>query len=203
MNLVELSQRLKRIRLERGMTLEQVAAQAGLTRGWLSKVENFRVTPSLPALSAIADALGVTMSDLFHGLEARPKIVVVPREAREVVRRDEEVSSYTYEALAAARPARTMHPFLLTVPVHDDRPALTHAGEEFMLVLSGRADLEYDGVRHTLGEGDAAYIDGDRPHRLICLSPEPARVLLVYHGIEAQHLPDADGAVDDEPRLRG
>ncbi len=54
MNLVELAQRIKARRLDRRLTIEDVAAQAGLTRSWLSKVENFRVTPSLPALGKIA-----------------------------------------------------------------------------------------------------------------------------------------------------
>jgi len=68
---------LKRLRTQRGLTLEEVASRAGLTRGWLSKVENFRVTPSLPALFQIAQALQVPLSDLFEGLETRPPLVVV------------------------------------------------------------------------------------------------------------------------------
>ena len=79
MNLVELAQRLKRARLERGLTLEDVASRAGLTRGWLSKVENFRVTPSLPALSAICNALGLELSELFSGIEGSPPVVVTRR----------------------------------------------------------------------------------------------------------------------------
>ena len=65
MNLVELAQRIKSRRLDQRLTIEEVAAQAGLTRSWLSKVENFRVTPSLPALGGIAKALGVRPRDLL------------------------------------------------------------------------------------------------------------------------------------------
>lgn len=193
MNLVELSQRIKRLRTERGLTLEQVAAQAGLTRGWLSKVENFRLTPSLTALAGIAEALGVTMADLFTGLDRRPPLAIVRRDERLPMRRDEEVSQYLYESLAHSRPSRRMDPFVLTVPHNDPRPMLAHAGEEFLLVLAGTVDLEYADQRHPLAEGDAAYFDGDRPHRLVCTSVDHARVLVVYHGVAAEEPAEPNG----------
>ena len=67
MNLIELAQRIKAERRKQNLTLEQVASRTRLTRSVLSKVENFRVTPSLPALAKIAQALGTTVSDLDRG----------------------------------------------------------------------------------------------------------------------------------------
>ena len=180
MNMVELAHRLRKIRTDRGLTLEQVASEAGLTRGWLSKVENFRVTPSLPALSSIAGALGATLSELFEGLDTQPPIVVVRSGQRRPMKRDEDVSLLSYEALAYTRPSREMDPFVLTVPRADDRPLLTHAGEEFLFVLQGTVKLEYNGSTEQLDEGDSAYFDGEHPHRLVCEHDTPAKVLVVY-----------------------
>jgi transcriptional regulator with XRE-family HTH domain len=53
------------------------AGHRPLTRSWLSKVENFRVTPSLPALGEIAKALGVKVSSLLEDLDKRPEFVLV------------------------------------------------------------------------------------------------------------------------------
>lgn len=193
MNLVELAQRLKRMRLERGMTLEDVATAAGLTRGWLSKVENFRVTPSLPALSSIASVLGVTLSDLFEGIDDRPPLVVVRKDDRQQIRRDEEISEHKYESLAFPRPSREMDPFVLTVPPSDERPQLGHTGEEFMFVLTGSVVLEYGEDRIELEKADSAYFDGSVPHRVICVGEKAARLLIVYHG--TSDLPtDGDGS---------
>lgn len=183
MNLVELAMRLKQLRLERGMTLEQVASDAGLTRCWLSKVENFRVTPSLPALSSMASTLGVSLADLFEGLDERPALVVVRKGDGAIVVRDEEDSSYRYEALAHPRPARRMDPFILTVPPGGSRPLKDHGGEEFMHVLSGRIHLDYDDESHKLGPGDSAYFDGTRPHRLRNAGKATSRLLIVYDGV--------------------
>ncbi len=88
MNLVQLAQRIRALRGERNLTLEQVAERANLTKSVLSKVENFRVTPSLPALSKIAEALGVTVAELVDGLDEKPRMIVVRKDERLQVERD-------------------------------------------------------------------------------------------------------------------
>ena len=184
MNLVELAQRIRSLRLDRRMTLEEVASQTGLTRSWLSKVENFRVTPSLPALGQIAKALGVTLSDLLAGLDEKPQLVLIRRDERKVVEREKSSENPTvYESLAHRRANRAMDPFLLTVPAGAMRPqALAHEGEEFLMVQSGQVDFEYDGQLHSLSEGDSLYFDGKVPHRLINPTQQPATVLCVFAG---------------------
>jgi transcriptional regulator with XRE-family HTH domain len=183
-NMIELAQRLKRIRIQREYTLEDVASRAGLTRGWLSKVENFRVTPSLPALANIAGVLGVSLSELFEGLDSRPPVVVIHQDQRVTMKRDEDVSMLEYESLAHSRPSRNMDPFVIKVPRADQRPMLSHAGEEFMYVLKGSITLEYGTDKYQLEAGDSAYFDGEHPHRMICVSDQTAEVIVVYHGVE-------------------
>jgi len=196
MNTVELAQRLKNLRIERGLTLSDVASRAGLTRSWLSKVENFRVTPSLPALSSITSVLGVSMSELFEGLDEKPRLIVVRKDERPKVKRDEDISLLTYESLASTRAERAMDPFVITVPPDDARPRLGHDGEEFLYVLSGRITLEFDDATHTLNQGDSAYFDAELPHRVGCESDQPAQVLVVFHQNPA--LPSTGDDLDDE-----
>lgn len=182
MNLVELAQRIKSLRLERRLTLEEVASRTGLTRSWLSKVENFRVTPSLPALGQIAEALGVSVSRLVEGLDRKPRIVVVRRDERKIVERNREVSNIVYESLAHKRVDRAMDPFLLTVPAGGERrEALPHPGEEFLIVLSGRVELHYEDEVYQLGEGDSLYFDASAKHRLVNPHGRPVCVLCVFY----------------------
>ena len=65
MNLPELSQTIRKVRLAQGMTVDQLAQKSGFSKGFISQVENFRITPSLKALIRIAEALGIPMSKLF------------------------------------------------------------------------------------------------------------------------------------------
>ena len=183
MKLIELAQRIKAQRRELGLTLEQVASRTGLTRSVLSKVENFRVTPSLPALVKIASALEVTMSELVSGLEKKPQLVVVAKGKGVRIDRDRPNSRIVYESLAHERPTRTMEPLLLSVPGGTARKeALAHEGEEFLMVLSGSVDLEYAEEVHRLRAGDSAYFDAHAEHRLINRGKRPAKVLCVFGG---------------------
>jgi transcriptional regulator with XRE-family HTH domain len=181
LNQVELAQRIKKLRLERGMTIDEAAVQSGLTRSWWSKVENFRITPSLPALCRLASTLGTTISKLLDGLDARPPLVIVRPAERRRFRRDPEISDVDYESLAHPRPSRKMDPLLLTIePGGGRKKALGHEGEEFMMVLAGRVILEYGSDSVELVVGDCAYFDAAVEHRLSNPYDLQAKVLCVH-----------------------
>ncbi len=181
-NLVELARRIRQRRQDRRMTIEQLAAGTGLTRSWLSKVENFRVTPSLPALFRIAATLGTPLSELVEGLEEGPELCIVRKgEGKEFERDPSPDNNIRYESLAHRRQARAMEPFLLTIPPHGGRSQLLpHDGEEFLLVLSGAAAFDYGDDKFVLDEGDCLYFNGTTPHRVYNLSDREAKVLCVF-----------------------
>jgi transcriptional regulator with XRE-family HTH domain len=183
MNLVFLAQRIREIRKKRSLTLDQLAERADLTPSLLSKIENFRATPSLAALGRIAEALGVTMAELMTGVDERRRLVIVPSSERQAVERDRPKSSIVYQALAPTRHAKLMEPLLLEVPPGEPRKeALPHEGEEFIMVVEGTVELEYGKERHRLVCGDCAYLDAAEPHRLMNPGKTKAFVLCVFSG---------------------
>jgi transcriptional regulator with XRE-family HTH domain len=181
MNLVELSQRIKQRRLDLGLSLERVAAAADQTRSWLSKVENFRITPSLPALARVAEALNTPLSTLLEGLDAKPQIVLTRKKDRRKIERDRQNSNITYHTLTSGRANRRMTPFLLHVPAAGGRSvSRPHEGEEFLIVLRGSVTLEYGKEAFRLEEGDTLYFDADTPHRLHNPHKKAAQVMCVF-----------------------
>ena len=66
MNLLKISQNVRALRIAQGMTVDQLAAKSGFSKGFISQVENFRITPSLKAVNKIAAALGTELSVLFQ-----------------------------------------------------------------------------------------------------------------------------------------
>jgi transcriptional regulator with XRE-family HTH domain len=181
MNLVELSQRIKQRRLELGVSLETVAATAGQTRSWLSKVENFRITPSLPALARVAEALSVPLGTLLEGLDAKPQIALTRRKDRRAIQRDPQNSDIAYHTLVSGRANRRMNPFLLDVPASGGRSiSRPHEGEEFLMVLRGKVTLEYGEKPFDLNEGDTLYFDAETPHRLHNPHRRAAQVMCVF-----------------------
>ncbi len=183
MNLVELASRIKSTRMAKGYTLDRVAEISGLGKGLLSKVENFRVTPSLPTLAKLCEALGMSLSELFEGLDDKPKLSIVRSSERKNIERDSEQSDIRYHALAHGRPDRNMDPFVLEVPAGGGRrEAMPHEGEEFLIVLEGQVSFEYNGQTHALKEGDAAYFDAEVDHRVFNPDATDARLLCVFLG---------------------
>ena len=181
MNLVELSQRIKQRRLDLELSLETVAASAGQTRSWLSKVENFRITPSLPALARVAEALRVPLASLLEGLDAKPQIVLTRKKDRRAIQRDPQNSNIAYHALTSGRANRRMNPFLLNVPASGGRSiSRPHEGEEFLMVLHGKVTLEYGKETFHLEEGDTLYFDAETPHRLHNPHKKAAQVMCVF-----------------------
>lgn len=183
MNLVELATRIKSARLARGYTLDRVSELSGLGKGLISKVENFRVTPSLPTLAKISDVLGLTLSELLHGLDEKPKLSIIRKSDRIEVERDRDQSNIRYFSLASARPSRNMDPFLLTIPAGGGRrECMPHEGEEFFMVTTGSISFEYNGEVHEMKQGDAAYFDADVDHRVFNPSKSEATIICVFLG---------------------
>jgi transcriptional regulator with XRE-family HTH domain len=183
MNLVELASRIKAARMSKGYTLDRVAEISGLGKGLLSKVENFRVTPSLPTLAKLCEALGMSLSELFEGLDEKPKLSITRVSDRRAIERDRDQSDINYLALAHGRPDRNMDPFVLEVPAGGGRrEAMPHEGEEFLIVLKGNVSFEYNGEVHALKEGDAAYFDAEVDHRVFNPGAKDAKILCVFLG---------------------
>jgi len=179
MNLVSLALRLRAIRNTKKMTLEELAARSGLTGSMLCKIENFRVTPSLPALRSIARGLGVSLATLFDGLEGPPELEIVRAADRKKMKRDN--SPWTYYSLLSNRADYLLEPFIVEIPPGKQRTeARAHEGDEFMLMLAGTLDFVHGDKTHRLRQGDSTYSSGSVKHTLVNPTKKPAKILVVY-----------------------
>jgi len=183
LNLVELASRVKDGRKKLGLTLEEMAERSGLAKGILSKVENFRVTPSLQSIIRIAAALEIPLEKLFEGLSVEQSTTaqIVTKEDRKEVERDKEFSSIRYFDLAHRRAQRKMDPFELLIPSGGGREKpMPHEGEEFLTVLVGRVNFQIGEETHALKAGDSVYFNAEVPHCLQNVTKKDARVLCVF-----------------------
>lgn len=181
MNLVELSQRIKQQRKTLGLTLDQVAGRTGLTQSVLSKIENFRVTPSLPALVKITEALETTVSELTKGLNERPDITITHRGEGGTIERDTDEPSAIYKSLTHQR-AGSLNSLLIALPPSAAvAEAMSHEGEEVLYVLDGKILFEYGEERYPLQKGDSAYFNAGIPHRATNPYKESAEIHCVFN----------------------
>lgn len=180
-----LGDHLKVLRAARGMTLDRLAAATGLTKSYLSKIQNSHKLPPIATLSRIAKALGTGIGSFFGDiLEAREGASVVRRDERLPVVRGGTAFGYDYVSLAHQRLSKSMEPFIFTFPSKiDTHVFFDHGGEEFVFILSGKVVFQVGDERWTLEAGDSIYFDAAIPHRGWSVGRD-AQALVVVHAPE-------------------
>ena len=185
MDLLHISQNIRTVRQTQKMTVEQLAAKSGFSKGFISQVENFRVTPSLKALDKIASALGLRLGDLFQETGTAPEYSFGHLDDGEEVIRDDNLRfGIRYFALAYRQIGRRMNPFIVEyTPADEKRDFMMHDTEEFFLLLEGSLEFRLfdDHTSHTMGRGDTLYLKANIPHRVQLHGKcNYARALIVY-----------------------
>jgi len=179
MNLVALAMRIRALRTDKRMTLDDLADRSGLTPSMLSKIENFRVTPSLPAVGSVARALGVPLARLFDGLDTVPELEVIRVRQRKKIRRDD--SHWDYYPLLSNRADYLVEPFVVCIPPgRQRRQPHAHEGDEFMFMLEGTLDFVHGEKTVRLRAGDSTYSSGRTRHTLVNPAGKTAKILVVY-----------------------
>ncbi|KPK33968.1 MAG: XRE family transcriptional regulator [Betaproteobacteria bacterium SG8_40] len=173
---------VKELRLKDKLTINEVAAQAGISRGMVSKIENGQVSTSLETLSRLAQALGVSLSHLFrhYNVPTGGAQHVKAGDGMEVVRRGTR-RGHTYHLLAYDQgPKKTFEPFFITM---DDAsevfPTFEHPGTEFIYLLAGRLEYRHGQQRYMLEPGDSLTFRGDIPHGPENLIETPIHLLSI------------------------
>lgn len=166
---------LRRLRLERRMTLEALAEAVGLDKGYLSRLERGQKSPSVAALLRLAAALAVPVAQLL-GEELPADAVRVSRAAR---RRRSAAAHGQHGVEALTRGDAPLAAFVIRLgPDFAEDGPHEHAGEEMLYVLHGTVELAFADRSLLLRDGDAAEFPGHLPHRLRRVGAAPAAVLV-------------------------
>lgn len=181
MDVSSLPRVLKLVRRQRKLTLDALAKSAGLTKGYLSKVERGLSVPSIAAVMKLAGTLRISVGELLGELNSHGRVNVVRARERRPSQRANTKVGYNYEPIASGRTVKAMEPFVMRPPrtLSRTNPVFAHTGEELFFVLSGRVELEFEDQVLTLGPGDSAYFDGGLRHRSRSLGQALAEVLIV------------------------
>ncbi len=150
---------LRRLRARRGLPLNAVAGEVGVSVGFLSAVERSQMSASVGTLRKLARFYKINILDLFQPPGSNPNLVR-PGE-RKVLDAGHGVRM---ELLAWGNTVMEPHLFRIA-PQASSGEAYSHQGEEFLHVLRGELNIALDGQPHRLKTGDSFYFDSARPHR--------------------------------------
>ena len=183
-----LGDKIRDLRLRRGLTVQQLASATGLSKGFISQIENHHTSPSLATLQDFARALDTSAAYL----------VVEENQIPCVVRSDERPRlpggdlASRVEVLSA-RPKRNLEMVMIVLPpgASAGEGRLSHHGEECLLCEEGHVRLVCGEHLIELAPGDSCHYDGWLPHAIENAGRVPARVLIAI--TPAAYEPSLDG----------
>jgi len=173
---------IRQARRKRELTLSDIARHTGLSKGLLSKIENFRTLPSLPVLAAIARSLNLKLENLVQGIGVEAitsgKFVGV---ADRLPFKREKSRGFHYAALiACALGSIGFESVVLTLEPGAKRKPVSTDGHEFVFVLKGEIMFRVGSEAIKLSAGDAFYFDGHLPHTPRNPTTSTAELLVIY-----------------------
>lgn len=184
-----LGDRLRRLREEQGLSLNELAQMTGLARSTLYKVENSGMSLTYEKLLDLSRGLGVDIAELFRdppaNTYASSGVTIIGR--REIGRNgegDEVVTpNYLHYYLCNDLVQKRMLPMIGHVrsrTLEEFGELRGHSGEEFTYVLNGAIEVHTAAYRPvTLNKGDYIYLDSTMPHAYLRASDEDAIILTI------------------------
>ncbi len=184
---VEVGQRLRAVRMSRGLSMRALAEQSNLNVNTLSLIENGRTSPSVSTLQAIAQSLQVPITTFFEGESTDEK--VIQRRAGEIPR--VKFSHGTIENLGSSLPQFGTEPLIVTLdPLADSgKVPIVHTGSEFVFCLEGKITYQVDEQSYLLRAGDSLIFEAHLPHFWRNEEHTPSRMLLVLCPLDGRDQP--------------
>ncbi len=154
---------LRRLRQEKGLSLQELALAAGVSVGMLSQLERDRANPSLRLLTQIRIALGVSVSELFEEASSRP---ADPPFVRRADNRGWLELGYLSKELLSPTVPNNLQFMILHIPPHGTSGGqpLSYPAEKGGMILRGELLLKVKSDEVTLREGDSFLFDSLDPH---------------------------------------
>lgn len=180
---VAIGRQVRALRRQRRMTGADLAAQAGLSVGMLSKIENGAISPSLNTISTLAHALQVPLVQLFAGYAEARGCMHVKSGAGVEIDRAGTRAGHQYHLLGhigSNNSGVVVEPYLIVLDSESDRfPTFQHEGIEMLYMLEGVVEYRHGEQLYTLEPGDTLLFDADAPHGPEVLRRFPIRYLSV------------------------
>lgn len=181
---VDIHARLRNFRKEKGLTVRQLAEEAGCTHSYITQIEKGTTVPSLSMVGKLARALGINVVDLFNEPPngGDTDFYLAKNERKTINYPDGNVTS---QLLVSRITTRKMEPLVSVIQpggTSDEAEKMVHPNgtEEFVLVLKGELEFRVNGKEMRLKEGDTLSFDGTLPHSWANKKKKRAEVLFVF-----------------------
>lgn len=158
---MEIGSKIRELRVIKGLTQEELADRAELSKGFISQLERDLTSPSIATLVDILQCLGVSVSEFFAE-SSDEQIVFKDEDYFEKI--DDELKNQIEWIIPNAQ-KNLMEPIRLTLePGGETYPDMPHEGEEFGFVLRGEVTIHLGKKTYRAESGESFYYTPDKKH---------------------------------------
>ncbi len=166
-----LGDKVRSLRKKLGMTQKELAEQVGLTPSFISQLEKNLISPSLDSLLRLSEKLDTQPIYFLTDEQSGPwqKMIIKPKERQEVHLKGAKVAEVKLQLLVSDVLNRRMEPYLVSLKKGGkiNGNFFNHRGDEFAYVMEGDVEVEIQGEKQVLRQGDSIYIGSTAPSRWI------------------------------------
>jgi transcriptional regulator with XRE-family HTH domain len=176
-----IAQKIRSIRLERKLTLQELATRTQVSKGLISKIENLRTVPSLPVFITLLYSMNISPEDFFR----EP----VPDKGKvRLIKRNQDINSLTSvnaglqtQIILSQNISRcTMEVSHLTLEPGFREKIATKNGHAFHYILIGSCEYKINNDLFPLEEGDVMFVDATAEHLLINKTVKNVMILSIH-----------------------
>jgi transcriptional regulator with XRE-family HTH domain len=180
--IAQITNKLKDIRKEKNITLQELAEAAGVTKGMLSQVENNRTIPSLTVFLNIIKSLQININDFFTDFNTGKGSKVIFKKAVQYQPFEKENTvGFHYQRIMSSTVDEYHVDFvLLTLMPNAQRALVQTDAYEFKYILKGKVEYTIGEEVFVMEAGDSIFFDATEPHNPKNIGDTDAQLLVLY-----------------------
>jgi transcriptional regulator with XRE-family HTH domain len=181
--LLEISTKIKEIRRDKNITVQELADRVSVSKGLISQIENNRSVPSLLVLVNIIRALEVDLNDFFKDIAtngSQQPVIIKKKSDYESFEKEQALGFMYQRIFTKAFKNSTVDIVLLELQPNAARPMVVTEAFEYKYILSGNVEYVFEDQQYSLSEGDSMLFDGRLPHTPKNLTNQKAIMLIIY-----------------------
>ena len=182
--LLQISQKIREERKRKGITVQDLASNAGVSKGLISQVENNRAIPSLPVFFKILRALNIDTTVFFNDIDQfnnQPSVIIKRNDQYRAFEKEPEEGFFYQRILTTNIKEQPVDIVLLELKKGAKRTRTVRTDAyEFKYFLKGSVEYTIGKEKYLLHAGDSLYFDGRMGHRLQNAGKGDALMLVFY-----------------------
>jgi transcriptional regulator with XRE-family HTH domain len=188
--IIQISTKIKEKRKAKGITVQELADKADVSKGLISQIENNRTVPSLLVLINIIRALNLDMNEFFNDINQQTQT------ARVLIKRKDEYQSFEKENAKGFLYKRVLTRNIKGGPTDIVLLELKQGAKrnqivktdayEYKYVIKGTVEYLINNEKYILETGDSIFFDGRLGHKPANVGTDDALLLVVYFFQDAE-----------------